>query len=583
MGATALALLRTYRRTALLLGASAAVALWSILPARWLAGGLLPAPLAVPDPGLSWSSPMTPLEALRQQAVDGLAAMLLVMAWAVVAVAVLTLLALGAARTAQREREVAVRRAVGASRRMLLGGFLIEGLVIAAAALAAGGVIAAVVAWRAAEGWPGPPPDWAPAAGMAPAVALALVIVFGTLFPILFARRPEVTEPADGSLALRIPALLIGASLAVLATGVVVSRHARSLALVPEGALPAGVVVPLRFGGQAAPDTMARLLGAVARIPGLERASLTSPGAVLGLGAVSKVRTDCGDCAEGGLRIPIHVVTTTHQYVSADSFRALGLRLLEGRGLSDADRAGGEPVAVVGQALAQRHFQYGQAVGRIMMVGNDPGEWYRVVGVVEDRTGTGLGATLLPPFTVYLSILQHPVRGAELQLQGTPGAIATAEAMAAPLAVGPGAAAATLVRREQAPLGWFGRGYILLGLAMLVAAAVGTFTLMRLWVLSLAPEMAIWRAVGAPRRRVAGVVLGRTLVAGFTGALLGLWLGPACWEAVAALVPGLGAWQPEVLLPLALLLMGTALLGAVLPLASLLRRPPALLFGVHED
>lgn len=90
------------------------------------------------------------------------------------------------------------------------------------------------------------------------------------------------------------------------------------------------------------------------------------------------------------------------------------------------------------------------------MVGNDPGEWYRVVGVVEDRTGTGLGATLLPPFTVYLSILQHPVRGAELQLQGTPGAIATAEAMAAPLAVGPGAAAATTVRQEQAP--WAGSG-----------------------------------------------------------------------------------------------------------------------------
>lgn len=118
---------------------------------------------------------------------------------------------------------------------------------------------------------------------------------------------------------------------------------------------------------------------------------------------------------------------------------------------------------------------------------------------------------------------------------------------------------------------------------MLVAAAVGTFTLMRLWVLSLAPEMAIWRAVGAPRRRVAGVVLGRTLVAGFTGALLGLWLGPACWEAVAALVARARTWQPKVLLPLALLLMGTALLGGAAALLSLLRRPPALLFRVHED
>ncbi len=576
-------MLRAYRRTALLLGAAAAVALWSILPARWLAPGLVAAPPTVLDPGLAWASPMTPLQSLRQQAVDGLAGLLLVMAWAVVGVAVLSLLALGAARTAQREREVAVRRAVGASRRVLLCGFLIEGLVIAAGALATGVVIAVVVARGAAAGWPGLPPGWAPASGVAPGVALGLVIVFGTLFPILFARRPEVTEPADGGLALRIPALLIGASLAVLATGVLVSRHARSLSLVPEGALPAGVVVPLRLGEQAAPDSMARLLAAVAQVPGLKLASLTSPGAVLGLGAVSKVRTDCGDCAEGGLRIPIHVVSTTHQYVSADSFRALGLRLLEGRGLTDADRAGGEPVAVVGRALAQRHFQYGQAVGRVMMVGSSPDEWYRVVGVVEDRTSPGLGATLLPPFTVYLSILQHPVRGAELQLQGTAGAIAAAEAMAAPFAVAAGERAATLVRREQAPLGWFGRGYVLLGVAMLIVAAAGTFTLMRLWVLSLAPEMAIWRAVGAPRRRVAGAVLGRALIAGITGALIGLWLGPACWEAVAALVPGLGVWRPEVLFPLALLLLGTALLGAVLPLADLLRRPPVLLVGVHED
>jgi ABC-type antimicrobial peptide transport system permease subunit len=106
---------------------------------------------------------------------------------------------------------------------------------------------------------------------------------------------------------------------------------------------------------------------------------------------------------------------------------------------------------------------------------------------------------------------------------------------------------------------------------------------MRLWVLSLAPEMAIWRAVGARRWRVVRMVLGRTLVAGAAGVLLGLWLGPACWEAVRALVPGLGVWQPGVLLPLALLLIFTALLGAVLPLADLLRRPPALLFGVHED
>lgn len=523
---------------------------------------------------------MTPLQAYRQEGADGLAGLLLLMAWAVFGVAVLTLVALAAARTSQREREVTVRRAVGASRRVLLGGFLLEGVFLAAAALLAGGVVATLLTLQARGSWPGRTPGWSPAAAVIPAGALFVVLVVGTLFPMLFARRREITEPADGGLALRLPALLIGCSLAMLATGMLVRRHAQDLARVPEAALPGGVIVPVRFTSG---DSIAGLLHRVATVPGLEIASLTSPGAALGLGAVSKVRTDCGDCADGGLRIPIHVVSTTHQYVSADSFRALGLTVLEGRALTDADRAGAEPVVVVGRELARRHFQYGQAVGRVLMAGNDPNSWYRVVGVVEDRPGPGLGATLLPPFTVYLSILQHPVQGAELQLRGVPEAIAAATAMAAPLAAGTATPLATLIRREQAPLGWFGGGYTLLGLAMLVVAAVGTFTLMRLWVLSLAPELAIWRGVGARRGWVARHVAGRALTAGATGVLLGLWLAPAGWEAVRAVVPGLGVWQPRVLVPLAALLLATALAGALLPLARLLRQPPALLFGLHED
>ncbi len=526
---------------------------------------------------------MTPLQAYRQEGVDGLTAVLLLMAWAVFGVAVLSLVALAAARTSQREREVVVRRAVGASRRVLLGGFLLEGLCLAAAALLAGGVVALLVTLQARAGWPGRVPGWAPAAALLPVGGLLVVLIIGTLFPMLFARRREITEPADGGLALRLPALLIGCSLAVLATGMLVQRHAQQLARVPEADLSGGVIVPVRFPGGASGDSIAGLLRRVAAVPGLEIASLTSPGAALGLGAVSKVRTDCGDCADGGLRIPIHVVSTTHQYVSADSFRALGLTVLEGRALTDADRAGAEPVAVVGRELARRHFQYGQAVGRVLMAGNDPNSWYRVVGVVEDRPGPGLGATLLPPFTVYLSVLQHPVQGAELQLLGTPEAIAAATAAAAPHVAGTEARLATLIRREQAPLGWFGGGYTLLGLAMLLVAAVGTFTLMRLWVLSLAPELAIWRGVGARRGWVVRHVASQALAAGATGVLLGLWLGPACWEAIRAVVPGLGVWQPRVLLPLAALLLVTALAGALLPLAQLLRQPPALLFGLHED
>src|SRR5439155_24868354 len=148
--------------------------------------------------------------------------------------------------------------------------------------------------------------------------------------------------------------------------------------------------------------------------------SLTSPGTLVGLGTLSTVTTDCGICSSGGMSLKWHLVWTTHQFVSADSFKALGVHLVAGRGISREDGWNEKPVAVISRALAARHFQKGEAIGRQMLVGDDPRTWHTVVGVVDDPPATALGGLLQPRYTVYLSIMQHPIESSELLVRAPP-------------------------------------------------------------------------------------------------------------------------------------------------------------------
>src|SRR6059058_2133114 len=150
--APALWALRTYRRSALLISATAAVGLAALLPVTSL----------VPPPGvdastslrveawrggtlgMSWSSLAWGPGATERAALEILFRLLLGVATGVLAVAGLTIISLSAARAAARATEVSVRRAVGASRRQLLVAALCESGAIALAALLLGGVAGAL-------------------------------------------------------------------------------------------------------------------------------------------------------------------------------------------------------------------------------------------------------------------------------------------------------------------------------------------------------------------------------------------------------------------------------------------------------
>ena len=302
---------------------------------------------------------------------------------------------------------------------------------------------------------------------------------------------------------------------------------------------------------------------------GLQRdvraASLTSPGTSVGLGMTDMVTTDCGHCFLGGLPQPLQPVFTTHYLISADTFRTLRLPVLAGRGITAADGWDAPRVAVVSHTLAMNHFENGEAVGRKIQVIRGTNAWYTVVGVVADQSPTALGAKLEPRDAVYLSVLQHPAPTLELLVRGNNAAAGLPALSHGAVVTRSPVSEASVIAAEAAPLAWFGRMFAAEGWVVLVLATLGTFVVMRLWVLALRYELGVRRAVGATRRDVLGFVVLRALAVGALGIAIGLWLGGFVWGGLTSVVAGLPAWDTGAVLRFGVLLAAATLAGALWP------------------
>lgn len=589
-----------WRTTLVLLGVGTG-ALAATVPVGSLAGGPngvwggrlllgLIRPTALGVRGSRWAFDAS---VLQQWAAGRLFTLLEVAAAATLFVAGLTILTVSSARAAGRAREVGVRRAVGASRRVLLASVLIEGAVIAGAAVAAGAVVGGVFGHAASATWPGAlaPGRTTPIAVIGALVAATLT--GGALFPLVFARRTDrIAEVDDRPVGLILVAVQLGVSLAVLVGGGLLAQHANQLAAIGRHGVGDGAVIEVSL-----PNTetravrahqYARLLHWLEASPATrDSVSLESPGTLVGLGHVDAVTTDCGACPVPDMGyMRFHSAFVTHELISADTFQLLGLPIVAGRGITNADRWGSRPVAVVSQRLAHDHFEPSGAVGRRIKIGYAPGTWYTVVGVVADRQPTGFGGAMAPKYAVYLSVLQHPSPNVDLLVR--PAARAPADSLLASLLAletGPKrprlnrTSEASLLGAEAAPIRWFGRWFSLEGWVVLSLALAGVFAMMRLWVHAMRPDLAVRRAVGARRRHVVTFVLVRAVAVGVGGSLFGAWLGGMLWGLLGSAVAGLPGWDAGLVVRYAVLLVAAAVLGAVPAAWVTARKPPARLIA----
>lgn len=596
-GASALAALRVYRGSAALIGLTGAGVLAALLsvislraPDSATGTSLRIAAAELPAAGIAWTNVAQSASDTQQAAVAELFTLLLATSAAGLAVAILTILSLSAARASTRRGEVTIRRAVGASRRDLFLAALAEGTAIAVPVLAGGIALGAVGARIAAGSWPGLVGEWR----FSPVLAATLVsgvILLGALFPLIHARLRRLDDATTGSIPHVIPAIQLGLSLTLLVTGAAILRFAAEQSQPATHAQRQGTVFHIdtsEIGPSERAERYGDLVGRLGRIDGLSPVSLTSRAAVLGLGAVDFLKTDCGICMRGGILLPWLELYATHLFVSTDTFRGPGYSMVEGRGFTAADREGSAPVAVVNQYLAARYFQDGDAVGRDVFVGAGlkPSR-YRVVGVVEDTRSAAFGGGTLPLESVYLSMLQHPAASADLVVRQSPGSdddIAVREILRETLGIADSkivaAPMSTIVARDAAPLGWFGRWFALEGAVTLLITLVGTFAAMALWVKSLEPELALRRAVGATRLRIAALVLRQAAAIGLRGIAIGLiFFAPMFWAPLGSVMPGIEPWDPALIARVAALLVLTAAAGAALPTWHAVRQAPVAMLG----
>lgn len=530
--------------------------------------------------GLAWSPRALWPDQIQSVALERLTGLLTALFLAAAGVALLNSLILLFEVGASRRREAAVRAALGEGPWVLVTRLLsdVRRLLVTGSVV---GLLLGIVWGGALRGaWPGvvAPVGWAGAVGaLLPTLGAMVGLAAGAylwtglsvargrnLAGALMSGERATAAPGEAFQRRILAAVQAGAAGAVTLGAVALTVGVRAPAPAEgPGSAQGTVAVTVTAPGIPA-DAWAGLLERLGAVRGLEAESLSTPGALVGLGVRDHVTAQCGNCYRGGLPLPFWGAVADHHAVGPDFFGLTGLTLLEGRGITDADGAEAPRVAVVNRTFANTAFEKGEPVGRKVRLGAALDAWYEVVGVVEDQPIEGVGGDDLARSAVYVSALQHPPAHGTLLLVGSDDAVAAGVEVAATLGFAPQAPASVSDVRRAAgePLTWLGRLGGLLAVATLLLAVHGGHTTALQVARRRIREMAVRRALGATRRDIvrhvlagaAGTALGAGVIAVFFGALfVGLL------RKVAGGIPPLGAGT---YLAVVVVLVGTGLVAS---------------------
>jgi predicted permease len=317
------------------------------------------------------------------------------------------------ARAVARERELAVRAALGASRGRLARQALTESLLIALGGGAAGCGLAYILLRTFVSIAPGGLPRLEEAA-IDPRV-LVFTVGISTLCGLLFGispalRRPagtvlggwRSTGPSRGLLRPALVALQLGVSLALLTAAGLLLRSLWNLERVPTGLRPDAVITARFVLGsqryQRGTDQLRffhELEEKLAALPGAQATAITDS---LPPRGGYRGRPRHAIAVEG---VPRPAEGTggmvAWRYISPGYFAALGIPIVQGRGFAAEDRAPSHFAVVVSQTLARLLFPGRDAVGK-RILRDPPNDWFTVVGVAADVRRGGPGAAREPEY-----------------------------------------------------------------------------------------------------------------------------------------------------------------------------------------
>ncbi len=505
------------------------------------------------------------------------------------------------ARATGRKREVAIRIAIGATRRRLMAQLLTESLLLATL----GGVLGLALAYAGDRlltfamtryGFSLPNAkvidiDWRVLL-FSLVITVATGVIFG-LAPAWATAKTELneslkeggfsttTEPAGRMRNALVISEMALALVLLTAAGLLIRTFLRlvdvDLGIDPTNVITMGISLP----GYKYPSTLQQalfykqLLQNLGNTPGVKSAGAEGGGSSVFFQPQGQPVATSGQ-----------EPTASYKIVTPDFFQAMGTHLAVGRYFSARDAEGTTPVAIISEAVARRYWPNSNPLGSHLTVlarvysGQSAGvaQPLEIVGVVKDVRNYDLWN---PEADVYVPFQQHPI----------PSVFLVVRAAGAPTGVVPAVRDAVLTLDKEQPLNNIrtmseivSRTYgsirfpmtllwIFAALA-LVLSAVGIFGVMSYTVSRRTQEVAIRMSLGASRHDILRLILREGFGVTAVGVAIGLLAALGLSRVMAGYVYGITATDPLTLLGASILLTGVALLASYLPARRAMRVNP---------
>jgi putative ABC transport system permease protein len=497
------------------------------------------------------------------------------------------------ARAAGRQKEIAIRAALGAGRLRLIRQLIAESLLLAGLGGAAGLLLAIWGVYLLIAFGPAELPRAGEVAvdgralGFTLAVSLLTGIIFG-LAPALQASRPDLNETlkdgvrgaTGGAGHRRMRSLLVvsevALSLVLLVGAGLLMRSFLKLHAVDPGFNPNNMLtMRVSLEGPNYEKAESRiafydhLLDKIKALPG-----------VRSVGARSHIPLVPADnyanlafAVEGRLSDPANRLTAYYNTVSPDLFRTMEIPVSKGRPFNEHDDQKAQKVIIINETLARRYFPGVDPIGkRISLKDENPKEedWSTIVGVVKDTKPLALDSKPSPE--MYMPFAQRPARSMALMIRTTnkPESVAAAvrrnvqaldrNQLAYGLRTFEGvmSEAVATPRFRASLLGVFAA-------VALILAMVGVYGVMSYAVTRRTREIGIRMALGAEPRDALKMVMRQGAKLAAAGVAIGSVAAAALTWLIEGLLFDLRAADPATFVAAPLLLAGAALLACYLP------------------
>ncbi|MGB7022174.1 MAG: ABC transporter permease [Candidatus Acidiferrales bacterium] len=508
------------------------------------------------------------------------------------------------ARSATRQREMAVRTVIGASRGRIVRQLLAESILLAVL----GGVLGIAACYASFQFIVTLVPASLPHVGafgidvgvllFAFALSMATGIAFG-LVPAVGASRVDLSGSlkesgaqagarATGGLRHFLAASEIAISLVLLIGAALALESLARLTMVKPGfdtqnVLTFAVSLPSQKYDTAAKRTafFDQAISRVSAIPGVEQAAMID---TLPL----REGSDILFSIEGGTGVApaAQPLDAEIRIVSPDYFRALRIPLISGREFTAADNASGAPVVVINQMMARMFWPGKDPIGQQIWIGKPMGPAQsepaprRVIGIVGDVRESTLGD--MPGQGMFIPYTQTKWNDSASFLLRTRAAAALSlpEIRSALHDVDPGEPLTHVESMEQVVSGslndWRFHAILLgiFGALAVVIAAVGVYGVISYSVAQRTHEIGIRLALGAQRRSVLRLVVGQGLKLACIGIVIGIAAAFALTRLMSSLLFGVSATDPLTFAGMAILLVLVAMLACYIPARRAMRVDP---------